>query len=1093
MVGGYIKEMKKVHMLDLKNDHFEKVSDFIFPFYEENPLDFLFIAPSGFYAKQVAEKIALKTNKTINRNAFMVINQYITELLKFYEPDAIILDRDFLKVYLEHEIIGLIESEKKDEEFSQYLNVISNSQKSVEYLLEIFEKKWEISRVQDEKVVSSSEEYKILNDSISVDSHLYKLYNKLEKSLEDVLSTKFDMSIKYQRNYDPVSVYKWFYEIFPEILRNEGKKYLGKRVIISGFFDISPIINKTLKVLFELFEEVHFITWFEIQDRAFEPIRKIHNFLKDEGFVFDNWHTNGRLKEVYDDAQIYFVPMNNEITEIEYVSKDIKRKLINEDLSPDDFGIVVPNTSVARLVSDYLEEIKVPNRLKNDIPLAESQMVLILLQPIKTLVKGCEVEDLLAMVEGGYGGRTELTIDEIEYYLKKINLFYDVQKSSLNQRKDRWLTTIENEIKKRIFLVKSTEETERIQSELIELSELQRCLQNIFNILQEVQETGRKKKSITISDYRELIRKWIDNGNINFNIVNKYLDVNLIESEINAIKTFEMLLLNVEKSLEKIIKEDQKINIDKFYKIISSLIQINTFRETERYANCVEIMSLEDSRFVKKRYKYFINFTEDNYPSIKVNPFLFSLDDQGISMSKLSEKISRRNLFISMIFAENIVFTYAKAQLNGDPIVPSPYEKEMRQTFKNIHYSDNFLFIKGNLPKEPNNIYSEREAIIYYLLNDKKEFLPEQFLVESNRFVEQINNHSWNLSNKTEIGKLSHTKISTYVDCPFNFYLSQVVHLKGDKDFDVFFEGLIKHRSLKELFSNYPDYPSMSHKFLNEKELKDEIRLVLENIWDDYVDDFFYSYQAIKEVVIEQFVEDLYGAIQALLENYIQIDKNKKLTFSQVLETELELTATIDVGIFKNLAIETRIDRIDLLNGNYMYLLDSFDDELLPSAYSIVDYKNSKSFQSEQLLIYYLVLINSQEWKNKLTHNDVFLKFHVTKKDNINKKFIKIQKDKIIYPQSGKRTQFVSFDFKEFEVWLEKILKSIEQSRFTPVVYKESEIKRFFKEMRQKYGCADSDEKEYTCHNTHAFCQFESLCQLLSYKDGFKSIKNKNY
>ncbi len=75
----------------------------------------------------------------------------------------------------------MIESEKKDEEFSQYLNVISNSQKSVEYLLDIFEKKWEISRVQDEKVVSSSEEYKILDNSINVESHLYKLYSKLEK------------------------------------------------------------------------------------------------------------------------------------------------------------------------------------------------------------------------------------------------------------------------------------------------------------------------------------------------------------------------------------------------------------------------------------------------------------------------------------------------------------------------------------------------------------------------------------------------------------------------------------------------------------------------------------------------------------------------------------------------------------------------------------------------------------------------------------------------------------------------------------------------------------------------------------------------
>ncbi len=1085
--------MKKAYLLDLKNDHFEKVANFIYPFYEENPLDFLFIAPSGFYTKQIAERIASKTNSTINRNAFMVINQYITELLRFYEPDAIILDRDFLKVYLENEIIDLIESEKKDEEFLQYLNVISNSQKSVEYLLDIFEKKWEISRVQDEKVVSSSEEYKILDNSINVESHLYKLYSKLEKSLEDVLSTKFDMSIKYQRNYDPISVYKWFYEIFPEILKKEDKKYLGKRVIISGFFDISPIINKTFSVLFKLFEEVHFITWFDIQDRAFESIRNIHHLLKDEGFVFDNRYTNEHLKDVYDDTQFYFVPVRNEIAEIEYVSKEIKSKLINEALSPDNFGIVVPNISVARLVSDYLDEIKVPNRLKNDIPLSESQMVLILLQPIKTLVKGCEVEDLLAMVEGGYGGKTELTIDEIEYYLKKINLFYDIPKASLNQRKDKWLTTIENEINKKIFLIKSTEESERVQIELNELLELQKCFQNIFDILKEVQQIEKKKTGFTISDYRELIRKWIEKDNINFNIVNKYLDVNSIESEINAIKTFEILLLNVEKSLEKIIKGDKKNNLDKFYKIISSLTQINTFRVTELYANCVEIMSLEDSRFVKKRYKYFIDFTEDNYPSIKVNPFLSSLDNQGVSMSKFSEKISRRNLFISMIFAENIVFTYAKAQLNGDPIVPSPYEKEMRQTFKNIHYSDNFLFIKGNLPKEPNNIYSEREAIIYYLLNDKKEFLPEQFLVESKRFVEQINNHSWNLSNKTELGKLSHTKISTYVDCPFKFYLSQIVHLKGDKDFNIFFEGLIKHRSLKELFSKYSDYPSMLEKYSNYEEIRDEIKLVLEDIWDDYVDDFFYTYQAIKEVVIEQFIEDLYGTIETILKNYIQIDKDKKLTFSQVLETEVEVKTSLDVGIFENVELETRIDRIDLLNGNFLYLWDSFDNKLLPGTYSIVDYKNSNSFQSEQLLVYYLALINSKEWKNKLIDHDVFLKFHLTKKDDINKKFIKIQKDKIIYPEFRKKAKYVSFDFKEFEVWLENILKNIDQSQFTPVCYIESKIKRFFKEMREKYNCADSNEKEYNCLNNYASCQFKSLCQLLNYKDGFKNIINKNY
>lgn len=56
---------------------------------------------------------------------------------------------------------------------------------------------------------------------------------------------------------------------------------------------------------------------------------------------------------------------------------------------------------------------------------------------------------------------------------------------------------------------------------------------------------------------------------------------------------------------KKIIKGDKKNNLDKFYKIISSLTQINTFRVTELYANCVEIMSLEDSRFVKKTIQIF--------------------------------------------------------------------------------------------------------------------------------------------------------------------------------------------------------------------------------------------------------------------------------------------------------------------------------------------------------------------------------------------------------------------------------------------------------------------------------------------------------
>ena len=1078
--------MKKIYLFDLNEDHFEKVANLVLPFYQENPLDFLFIGPTGFYVKQVAETVASKLNRTINRDAFRVINQYVTETLKVYEPNAVILDRDFLKVYIENEITDLIELEKKDEEFFEYLNVISNSNKGVEYLLDIFEKKWEISRVQDEKVLESSQDYRVLENSIDIDSNLYKLYKKLEKKLEDLLSTQFDMSIKYERNYDPVSVYKWFYEIFPKILKEEGKTQIGKRIVISGFFDISPAIYKTFQTMFNLFEEVHFISWTNIEDRAFTSITNIYSFLSNEGFIFEKKHSS--LVKVFKGIPITILPMSNDIVEIENVAKEIKRKLIYENFLPEDFGIVVPDTSSAKMLADYFEEINVPFRFKNDVPLSESQTVLILLQPLKTLVRGCEVEDILAMLESGYGGKIDLTMDQIENYLRKFGLLYDIQKTSLKKREEKWMNKIEEEINNRKIYLKNSDEAERIGKELYDLNVLKKGFKKVFEILNDVQIIDRNQQNFTVSSYISLIKKWINNNSINFNKIEDYKGITLVESELNALKTFETLIFNVKNSLEKLLKSNKKLNLNKFYKIISSLIQIETYRETERYANTVEIMSLEDSRFVKKKFKYFISFNEDNYPDIKINPFIASMANEGISLAKLSEEISRRNLFISMMFSDEVILTYSRAKVNGESMISSPYEKEIRKYFKNVHYSESFLLKKDVIPKNPNDIYSKSEALIYYLLNGKREFLPDDYLLNSEKFLEEVNNHKWILESKTQLGRLSHTKISNYVDCPFKYYLQNEAFLKGEKQFEIFFEGLIKHRVLKEIFDKYKEYRIVDQKLLDEEGFKEEIKNIVYDLWDRYIDESFYSYKVIKEITAEEIVEDIYYTISTMHKDYIKIGKKKILNYSQVLETELEVKVKIDLEKYKDIDLETRIDRIDLSNGNYMFLMDTFEDDLYEGVPVIIDYKNSKSVQSEQLLIYYLALLNIEEWKNRLQNKDIYLKFQITKRDENRNKFIKIQKDKIIYNMHGKSAKYISFDFKEFTDWMQKILTNIENSNFTPISVKERGIKRFFEEMYEKYGNAKSDETYYDCQK----CDFKSLCTLLEYKKDFK-IERKNY
>ncbi|MDK2906946.1 MAG: hypothetical protein PWQ66_907, partial [Petrotoga sp.] len=198
----------------------------------------------------------------------------------------------------------------------------------------------------------------------------------------------------------------------------------------------------------------------------------------------------------------------------------------------------------------------------------------------------------------------------------------------------------------------------------------------------------------------------------------------------------------------------------------------------------------------------------------------------------------------------------------------------------------------------------------------------------------------------------------------------------------------------------------------------------------------------------------------------------------------------INIGNFHDVDLTSRIDRVDLLNGNYVYLLDEFGDQLLPGAYSIMDYKRSKNFQSEQLLIYYLTLLNNEEWKNKLANSDVYLKFQVVskKKEHKNSNFIKIQKNIIIYKQHGRGVKFVSFDIKEFYTWLEKVFQNINKSDFTPIAVKERKIRRFLEEMHDKYNNAKTGEKYYDCSS----CQFRSLCELMQYKKDF-NINIKKY
>nr|MBP7238470.1 hypothetical protein [Petrotogaceae bacterium] len=212
--------------------------------------------------------------------------------------------------------------------------------------------------------------------------------------------------------------------------------------------------------------------------------------------------------------------------------------------------------------------------------------------------------------------------------------------------------------------------------------------------------------------------------------------------------------------------------------------------------------------------------------------------------------------------------------------------------------------------------------------------------------------------------------------------------------------------------------------------------------------------------------------------------KNKKIRFTKVdvLEEPFETSMVHDNEIIK---INTRIDRIDMIDENYEYKPSKTDtfSEKKEGAVSIIDYKNSDHFQSEQLFLYYKIL-NSL---NYTEGEDVYLIFLVTKEDKSAKSLvIKIQDNKVYMKKSGKSSEYVRFSFSEFDTWLNEVIGDIKSSYFVPLAVAEPKRKKFLVQMKEKYENSSSSESVYPCIGyEYSGCEYLKLCSLLGYHEGF--------
>ncbi|ODN29937.1 PD-(D/E)XK nuclease family protein [Fervidobacterium thailandense] len=1098
--------VRRAYVVPIDGSHFDLVASQVQGLYEENPFSFLFIGPTGFYTRQIADRVAQNIGKALNRNAFLVINQYITELLLRCNYDAEVLDRDFYTIYISKIIDELYEDTRKNEENYNserllLLRTLSKSNNIVQYIVEIFEKLWELELYGDR--VQTSQQYALVECLMNEESTFAQIIREVLAKMKEVAQ-----QLRSKTVYDPVSIYNWYIDNAKHV--EEHRKYL----VLSGFFDIPPLIQKALRELIEKSERVFFFVWQKVADSAFEPLEEIYRFLNENGFEFDYTLCDRKpatTKQLLEGKEIIRVDTENTYFEYQYLVKEVKRLLI-EGVDPEDIGVVVPNTAIAQRVMEEFEEAKIPFRYSGQTPLTDSQIVKILLQPLITIENNYKSEDLLALIESPLIPERSLSMDEIEQFFKEYNYFsVNLTPSEMRDKDKRhqayfekldadieFLRTKLTEVVPEEFDEDEEIDVLKTRSERLEkLENFKLIMESVFKILDEIHEK-RKEGTDFFEWYRGFIKSAISKFSNVFDAAGLLKTTTTFRSfwnEMNAlaklIEVLNKLEVYVRKLRESAVVKELR-SWDKIFKIFQVLLSTTGYRETFKSANVVDIVDLSTARFVHKKYKFFLEFTDDYYPSMsKINPLLFRTGNERSKIYDTLESSERRTTLLAVIFSKQARLIFPRATNTGEEIVPSKYITEFANNFEEASFTENDIF------KELDYEIHRLKASVEQSVVPK----PSDFVV-----------------GQTYIHEFSHSKISEYLGCPLKFYYSSVVGVSRPVKFaelSRIYRGWVVHRVLKRMFEEP----------VGLEVREDEVIRLIREEYNSIYSEGIWKYAIPKEMT----VKEISGALIPLLDS-IYKDKiiiylgSKSLSPSKVKlnasdhiaeqesgkKSKKNSAKTVVLSSEKTVALEkefrtvvgkytilARVDRIDKLQENYLAI-----DEETPidrPAYAIIDYKGSKSSVknacAEQLLLYDYVISNCwQEFSNKEQPADFYLIFLSTKPADDGKyayEYVKSEVEEFknyVFKVKPKRSRAVKnadrkfVPVNEFEKWLERLLDEISQGgEFVPVFLDErsrSFITEISADLQDGYelDVPGGSKQTQKCREYMRNCPYEPLC-----------------
>lgn len=890
-----------------------------------------------------------KTGKVIvicpDRMALQVENQIFDTLnvTSLFDCDVYTLTRltqkvlsnlgNTKKILTKQLAVTIIKKILLENKFNSFKNVVNYNG----FALKLFEI---ISMFKSSKVTPSmlllNTKNEILKEKLSDLNIVYEKYeeflqndytdsfNKLDLFVNSVTTEFIDTHILFVGFNDftrqMLNIINMFLSKSKSVTVGTASSYGYKNLNNSNIF-----VNNVFYSLIELCKTNGHIYHIENIEKNLNPIKNhlLNNLYSYQGECYSG--VNNELK---------VVSFANESTELDFVLKDIKYKLINKKLRYDDFAIICPNLKNRALeLKTKFDEFGIPYFLDISTNLTETTLCKYINSIFECVLYGFKKDDFLNVLKNIYSNLNENEICKFEIYL----IENGVEKVTLND-------TINFENIKNIY-------------------------EHILNI--------NIEKELSVTEYISLIYDLFSNLNIEQKTSN--IIKNLEESsKIDLAKNYK---ISYEKIISALQEVDNLLNIYNvsfvnFYKILKVYLENVSITIPPLIGDVVMVYDINNSFIDNNNYVYMISCVEGVIPQITNDVSLVSdkeinLFDDSLKLNPTVEQINKRAKFkvFENVFKynSNLTITYYSRSSGGNYIVSSFVLSLIRllniEVINGDKYISNYNYFQDGENKHVFEFNNVNEASAYgNFINLTKNFdinfgkfnfnkyyfsllsaLPRvdlrQTILNNNNFNNSVDNLKFSniyfQNNNTSV-----SQIETYYSCPYKHFIRYGLKLSELKNGSLMPNdiGSIIHDFNSEIIVHFKNK-------LTSEQIYNLTNDTLKNIINKKYSHF------LKNNKNKNIIKNLYAECYRIADsiyNQQQSSKYKNVYNEKRFDNIEELSVTVD-GY--KIYVKGFIDRIDFYNDKFMVI----DYKTGKDVFNYTDLVSGKKIQ----LLVYVKAVNS--------------------------------------------------------------------------------------------------------------------------------------